>query len=196
MRRSSDSSGSRSRKSVEISQVLFAAILLFHPALFAQQSPTHRSSNSRSVFPLLTGSRWTYSFTQTIEGNKIYTLHGRYTDTIFAVDVDKANPYLQTVAVERDGTQPDDFGSCPASAPKDISKFWYVVDGSLVFLRCTRSEADDLASTLRAIPPEHPSVTDPEYVLPLSVGASWARTPTNRSKTMACINGTSNPPPH
>ncbi len=46
-----------------------------------------------------------------------------------------------------------------------------------VFLRCTRSEADDLASTLRAIPPEHPSVTDPEYVLPLSVGASWGADP-------------------
>lgn len=142
------------------------------------QSPTPVAR----FFPFEPGARWTYHFEQSIEGivPKVDKVAGSWSDTVSTVHL--LSPSLRIVEISRTGTLPQDFGDCPASAatPGTV-QFWYIVQRTRIFVRCTEADARSLAATLTASP-DAPIFSDdgPEYVLPFRAGAFWDNDPAVR----------------
>lgn len=153
---------------------LFLALLALAASARAQSStPVSR------FYPFQTGARWTYRFQQSIAGvvphvNKVI---GSWSDTVSAVEA--VAPQLQIITITRNGTFPQDFGPCPGpSSHLATVQFWYVLQPTRVFVRCTEADAQSLAATLAASPAAAISADDgPDYVLPFRVGAFWADDP-------------------
>ena len=146
------------------------AVLAAAASAFSQ-SPTPVAQ----FFPFQPGARWTYRFEQSIEGviPNVDKVVGSWSDTVSSVDV--VSPSLQVVAIARSGTLPQDFGDCPAGAPMPATvHFWYIVQPTRIFVRCTEGDARSLAAILAASPAESVFSGDgPEYVLPFRLGAFW-----------------------
>jgi hypothetical protein len=138
-------------------------------------------------FPFQPGARWTYRFEQSIEGTapKVDKFAGSWSDTVSAVQ--RISPSLRIIAISRVGTLPQDFGECPAgAATPGTVQFWYIVQPTRIFVRCTEADARSLANTLNASPGTPISSDDgPQYVLPFRSGAFWDNDPTvQRDDTM------------
>jgi len=151
-------------------------IMVFAAASSAcSQAPTPAAR----FFPFQPGARWTYSFQQSIEGvvPNVDKIAGSWSDTVSAVE--RMSSSLQMVAITRRGTLPQDFGDCQASAATPgIVDFWYIVQPTRVFVRCTEADARSLAATLTVSPAAPISSDDgPEYVLPFRIGAYWDNDP-------------------
>lgn len=156
-------------------RVLVLITALATTASAFSQSPTP----VEQFFPFQLGARWTYHFEQSIEGvvPNVDRVAGSWSDTVS--EVDRVSPSLQIVAITRTGTLPEDFGDCPAGAATPTTvHFWYVVQPTRVFVRCTEGDARALAAVLTARPAAPISPDDgPEYALPFRVGAFWDNDP-------------------
>lgn len=148
----------------------------------ASSACSQAPSPAARFFPFQPGARWTYNFQQSIEGvvPNVNKIAGSWSDTVSAVE--RMSSSLQMVAITRRGTLPQDFGDCQASAATPgIVDFWYVVQPTRIFVRCTEADARSLAATLIASPASPISSGDgPEYVLPFHVGAFWDNDPDER----------------
>jgi hypothetical protein len=139
------------------------------------QSPTPVAR----FFPFQSGARWTFHFRQSIEGvvPNVDKVAGSWSDTVSSVR--RVSPSLQIIAITRTGTLPQDFGECPAGAAMPATiHFWYIVQPTRLFVRCTEADARSLAAKLSASPAAIPASDDgPVYVLPFRVGAFWGNDP-------------------
>jgi hypothetical protein len=143
------------------------------------------SKEVAKYFPLHLGSRWTYSFKQSMEegsGSQMRTrkVIGHYSETVVSLDQSFGNS-VQLVGVKRDGDPPS-YVSCPVekdfrSPDRTKPDFWYVTDRYRVFIVCTQQDAGKLVSTLGNSPSEEISNFGPDYVLPFRPGETWGADP-------------------